>query len=121
MYLRKVLQNDVNILIKNLDQFDFPVPRLETCPIKASVEEDNKLIAIGSIKLVGELNMMIFTEDRIKRAKAIKLLFNEAMFQSTIHHLDQWYSFVNDNKWASIIQKHYHFNPVDRKCYTLEL
>ena len=119
--IRDVTYEDVKSLLKN--KYDFPIPDISSCQIKATVEDDNyNLVGIGMIKVVGEITIIIDpTKSNIEKSKAIKLLFDEALYKSIKNDIHQWYVFVDDNKWALTICKHYNFEPVNRNCYTLEI
>lgn len=121
MYLRQVVPSDIEIVKNNLDKFKFPVPKIEDCIIRSSVVEGDKLLGIGYIKPVGEVTILLMEGSEFKKTKAIKLLFDEAIIQSSKNNINQWYAFIDDDNWVNQVIKHYGFKPIERAGFSLEL
>lgn len=122
MKLRNVSKDDIQIILQNIDKFKFPVPSMESCAVKKTViRESGDFIGIGAIKLVGDI-YLIFPDEVKKFTKtvAINLLFKEALRQSESLGIDEWHAFIDDDKWAGEIIRHYGFKDIESK-YKLSL
>lgn len=122
MELRNVSKGDIQIILNNISKFKFPVPSMESCAIKKTVvTEDGDFLGIGAIKLVGDI-YLIFPDEvkKFVRTKAISLLFKEALRQSESLNIEEWHAFIDDDKWAEQIKKHYRFKDIESK-YKLSL
>jgi hypothetical protein len=122
LILRNVTETDVHLIRQKLPNFKFPVPLMDTLLFKRAVEDkDGNFLGIGAIKLVGDVYLLFPDEvDPIKKAKAIKMLFSTGLQLSSQFGLNEWHAFIEDDKWAVQIKKHYGFKDIDSK-YKLSL
>ena len=112
MVIRTVEKNDIIELCK--DTFDFVPPDLSECIIRASVDDIHGLVAVGGIRLVGELSIMHHgNHSNISKAAATKTLFNEAIIKSNKLGLKLLYGFTKDDKLSNIAKLHFGFREIN--------
>lgn len=122
MNLRNVNDSDIELIKQNIKNLKFPVPLMETCIFKRTViDSSGNFVGIGAVKLVGDI-YLVFPEsiNPIKKAKAIKMLFNKGLKLSTEFGLSEWHAFLDDDIWSNEIKKHYGFKDIESK-YKLSL
>jgi hypothetical protein len=95
---------------------DFSVPDRQNKVVDAVVvNEDDKVIAYGQVKLFAE-TMLILDLDSTRREKivAIELLMMEAFRGCDQAGIKQIYAFIKDPAFATLISRHFGFDVVDK-------
>lgn len=119
MQFKKLVEQDgIAFLALNENRLIQPelIPSFSQCKISGMIEDDGRIIGIGLIQTVGEITIAIQQdESNLRKAKAIKLLFDEGLRRSVQAGIKKWYAFVDNDDWALKIQKHYGFSNIERK------
>lgn len=118
MRLRSFRDSDVPVISDIWEQYhstDYSLPDRQTAIIDAVVEDGDKIIGYGQVKLFAEA-MLFLDKGAPQRPKvlALKALMLEAFRGAESFGLKELYAFTNDPKLSALIQKHYHFYLADR-------
>jgi hypothetical protein len=118
MKLRAFRETDVPAISEIWEQHHsslYSLPDRKTAIIDAVVEDKDKVIGYGQVKLFAEA-MLFLDKDAPIRARifALKALMLEAFRGTENARLHQLYAFIQDPDFALLIQKHFHFYPADK-------
>lgn len=110
MILRNPQDKDSEQMAEIAMQHPFPIFERNLLTVLAVRGPD--IIAVGQlIPQVEVLLMGNFKRSKAERVEALKLLMIEAMFQTNKLNIPQLHSFIKDEKFADILQKHWGFTP----------
>lgn len=87
---------------------DFPLLSRDNLLSEAIIEDNGKIIAYGSTKLMGEPTLVLDTsESKIVKVKAFALLLERAIFDARSAGLEYLILATSHNDFADILLKHY--------------
>jgi hypothetical protein len=76
----------------------------------AVLDGKDKIIGYGALELFVEPVVIIDQDLGVKdRAQILKLLFNEARHSAAMRHIKEFFTFVEDEKYAALLRKHFNF------------
>lgn len=94
---------------------DFSVPDRENRVVDAVVVDDDKVIAYGQVKIFAEAMLILdLSASRRQKIEAVKLLMAEAFRGCEQAGIKQVYAFIKDPDFATLIAKHFGFEPVEK-------
>jgi hypothetical protein len=93
----------------------YSLPNRKSIIIDAVVEEKDKIIGYGQVRLFAEA-MLFLDKDASPKARvdALRKLMLEAFRGAEIAGIQEMYAFIQDPDFSLLIQKHFHFRPADR-------
>lgn len=113
MILRKVEKSDWNSIIEIARKHEFPFPEFGKFITLYLVEDNNKVIAFGYLKLVAEA---VFQPDLGASPRIIieslKLLNEQAIKDAQSFGVSQIEGFIKNPKFAKIMQQHFNYVPI---------
>lgn len=86
------------------------------------IKRNGKVVGYGRIKILAEAIITLDNDQSlISRAKELKMFFNQAIKDAKEAGVEQIHAFVQDEKFAVILEKHFGFEPVKGIPLVLDL
>jgi L-amino acid N-acyltransferase YncA len=123
MILRDATSKDapqVNKIHEDYHKDSIGVYNHNLCLGKSVVENEGKVLGYGTLQILGEaimeLDLSASLEDRVQ---SMKLLLSSAITAARMYGIEQVHVFVEDEKLASILTKHFGFEEASGKALVL--
>lgn len=118
MKLRAFKDSDIEPISDIWEQYhsmDYGLPDRSKAVIDAVFEDEGRVIGYGQVKLFAE-TMLFLDKGAPQRARilALKALMLEAFRGASCSGLAEIYAFINDPVLSALIQKHFHFNVIEK-------
>ena len=124
MIIRTTARDDYGIVEELWRTYgsNYELPNLSNTVTHAVVQNEDKIIAFGMVKLFAEAVLVLdHSESRRNKVNAIKLLMLEAFRGCDQHKLSQLHCFIKDEQFARLMMKHYSFNKVLGEALVMDL
>jgi hypothetical protein len=104
---------EVDRLYRSFYENDFYLPSLSNTITHAVVEDGEKILGFGEVKVFAEA-IMVLDKNKNDRTKAItmKALMTKAIEDCKKIGIEQLHVSVKDDKFIEILEKHYEFEKV---------
>lgn len=115
---RRPWQGDQGQIERIKERHDFDLPNLANAAHGVAVDEKNRVVGYGIVKLMAEAILVLDLErSKKRRLSALEVLLKSAMMDCAEQQIPQLHVFVQDEQFAELLQNHFGF----KRCVGIPL